>query len=512
MFEWTGNKKIEIASLPYHNKTFYEVSPDGTLLFTYNTLAKQGVLWEIAKLKNRKSDSVEIGTSGKEIYSVAFSPDSRKIAIGYANAGILWDTEGKLIDTLITLNYTERNTKEIRSYGEGNLPQYNFSKDEITAINFSPDGQLVVLGTYRGKVLIWDMAKRKNYIAPIDLKDEFKPGNYLTRVSLSSDNTKLLANTNYGNKIVYYDIDSNMVKKSLVCSDDKSRFDVRIMFSEFLDNNTAISADDMGCIYIWKINADYASINEALTALPILHKTLEEKLAEDSLYIKEILSSGDTSKLDSAASVFSDLAYSEYEYSYDKSAFYENKAKEILKKLVLLSTREIQKKFYLNKIDSLNEGLNAVEHDNEEPDYSIIVERLKENVMILKGLLKQDPTDTTIKTKLSFTYWDLSWNQLFADDYMGAIHSATSGLELNDKNNGIITNMALGYLLNDQYTEAEALYRKYRNERYADKSGRIFKDVFLKDFQDLEAAGIITPDNTELYEKVSKIRAMLLNY
>lgn len=66
-------------------------------------------------------------------------------------------------------------------------------------------------------------------------------------------------------------------------------------------------------------------------------------------------------------------------------------------------------------------------------------------------------------------------------------------LELNPDAQKVETNLALGYLLNDQWSEAEVIYLKWKGQHFPNDS-RLCDDVFLKDIKDLEDAGVTHPD------------------
>jgi tetratricopeptide (TPR) repeat protein len=161
---------------------------------------------------------------------------------------------------------------------------------------------------------------------------------------------------------------------------------------------------------------------------------------------------------------------------------------------------------YANKIISINEKLNAKEQEKNLPNYHLLVKQYSENAQLQEELLKNDPNQ---KSKLSNTYWNLSWYQIFYKDFEGAERSVKKGIELYPLNDGMNTNLALSYLLRKNFTAAEAIYRAYKGKRYSSRS-RYFTDVFLQDLIDLEAAGIISSSDAEIYQEVTKIKAILM--
>ena len=135
-----------------------------------------------------------------------------------------------------------------------------------------------------------------------------------------------------------------------------------------------------------------------------------------------------------------------------------------------------------------------------------LVPRLKENISIKENRFAR--LDTFEIKELSNDYWNLSWYQLFEGDYEGTIKSVNRGMDLNDKNDGMMTNLALAYLLNNRFDEAEALYKKYKGKKYANQQ-RYFTTSFLQDLDDMILAGVIKPTDKTLNEQVGIIRDLL---
>lgn len=105
---------------------------------------------------------------------------------------------------------------------------------------------------------------------------------------------------------------------------------------------------------------------------------------------------------------------------------------------------------------------------------------------------------------LNYDYWySLSFFSLFVEEYATAIEAAEKTLKLNSGQTGVETNLALGYLLNDQWKEATTIYKKRRGQQFpGDPNNRSWNQVFLQDIADLEAAGITHPD-------FAKVKALL---
>ena len=101
-----------------------------------------------------------------------------------------------------------------------------------------------------------------------------------------------------------------------------------------------------------------------------------------------------------------------------------------------------------------------------------------------------------------FGYWSaLSKYAWFAGEAGVAIEAAQKSLELFPENEQVETKLALSYLLNDQWVEAERVYLKWKGKSFPNRSESA-NDIFLKDIAELESAGIRHPD-------FEKVRALL---
>lgn len=105
------------------------------------------------------------------------------------------------------------------------------------------------------------------------------------------------------------------------------------------------------------------------------------------------------------------------------------------------------------------------------------------------------------KMYLSQIYGTLSFFAILNREFKYAQISAEKGLELDDSQTWILTNLALAYLFQDEYKSAEKLYVLLKDQNY---QGTSFKSAFLNDFSDLEKEGISHPD-------IEKIKAILNN-
>ena len=120
---------------------------------------------------------------------------------------------------------------------------------------------------------------------------------------------------------------------------------------------------------------------------------------------------------------------------------------------------------------------------------------------LYQKIVEKDPSKAqSFNADLTQAYNSLAFYKLFEKDFKGAIVAAQNALKHDSSYLVPYTNMALGYLLNNQFSEAELIYKKYKDS---------LRDGFLKDFTDLEEANVITEKDPKIYLHVKKIKAML---
>jgi len=84
-------------------------------------------------------------------------------------------------------------------------------------------------------------------------------------------------------------------------------------------------------------------------------------------------------------------------------------------------------------------------------------------------------------------YGQLAWFALFNRDFQNAMAYAQKGIDIDPAATWIYTNLAHGYLFTDQFQNAESIYFKYSGIKL---SNVYWDEVILKDFQDLQVAGV----------------------
>jgi tetratricopeptide (TPR) repeat protein len=86
-------------------------------------------------------------------------------------------------------------------------------------------------------------------------------------------------------------------------------------------------------------------------------------------------------------------------------------------------------------------------------------------------------------------FFNYSYYALFYNDYEGSIQAAKKSLILKPEKFMVVSNLAIAYILNNQYPEAEKIYKEYR---YKHEPGYVThaQVSFYSDIHTLEKAGI----------------------
>lgn len=106
------------------------------------------------------------------------------------------------------------------------------------------------------------------------------------------------------------------------------------------------------------------------------------------------------------------------------------------------------------------------------------------------------------REKLPGEYTNLSWYQLMARDFAGALASSEAGLKINQSSLPLETNHAHALLFLGRTQEAEAVYLRYRGKKMYPDSDTTWEQVILKDLNDLEKEGLSDPE-------IARVRALL---
>ncbi|MGI8743886.1 MAG: hypothetical protein ACR2NN_15185 [Bryobacteraceae bacterium] len=102
--------------------------------------------------------------------------------------------------------------------------------------------------------------------------------------------------------------------------------------------------------------------------------------------------------------------------------------------------------------------------------------------------------------ELSGKFVGLSWYQLLAKDFPGALASSEAGLKLNPAKRALDTNRTHALLFLGRIKEAEDIYRKHLGQKISQDT---WEKVILDDLKQLEEDGLSSPDFSKVREIVT---------
>ncbi len=121
-------------------------------------------------------------------------------------------------------------------------------------------------------------------------------------------------------------------------------------------------------------------------------------------------------------------------------------------------------------------------------------EMYKEALEICRRLAKDNPK--AYEPDVALTLGNMSFNAIFRQQYAEAEQLAREGLAVDSTQHFIYSNLAASLLLQGKYTEAEPLYRQYKDE---------LKESFLDDFKQFAEAGVIPKEREEDVERIKRM-------
>lgn len=125
----------------------------------------------------------------------------------------------------------------------------------------------------------------------------------------------------------------------------------------------------------------------------------------------------------------------------------------------------------------------------------------KDSVQISQSANTKDENDFTDH---STWFGNISYFMILEKNYSASEYFAIKALKLSPYQSWIKTNLALSLLLQNKYEDAKRIYLELKGKKYPIESSKTFKDVFLKDFDEIEMKGISHPD-------IIKIRSLLID-
>lgn len=112
-------------------------------------------------------------------------------------------------------------------------------------------------------------------------------------------------------------------------------------------------------------------------------------------------------------------------------------------------------------------------------------------------LSREHPEVPRYRSGLARALGNWSYTQLFAGHPQAAIVAAQRALDIDPSHVWMRATLAHGYLLDNQYAKALAIYTEYKDQKemFIDKT---FDEEVLEDFQKLRAKGISHPDMAKI--------------
>ena len=117
-------------------------------------------------------------------------------------------------------------------------------------------------------------------------------------------------------------------------------------------------------------------------------------------------------------------------------------------------------------------------------------------VELCERLTREFPDHAEYRALWAGVEGGLAWIELFARRPREAIAAASRGLEIDPNQVWIRTNLAHGYLFDNQYAKALASYTENKDVKLPD--GRTFAEAVLADFKKLRAKGLDHPDMAKI--------------
>lgn len=471
IFIWNitqGLKILKEFNIGYFSR--YYISPNQKYLISYDGLYK---LWKIDDLRNKKHGKNDYNLFPKNqsfAKTVTFSDDSKKVAF---------------LNDDNTISVYELDNETLAKI------KYDINPSFITA-NFVFNGQAIAGYTTKS-------SNNRIYIRYLQGENALKNPTFINindtsilnvlrsanQLSISTTGKTLLLNSSSGVVVCKlsgtYSFFDNIIDSRDI---NFKKLTIQNNLNACLINDSLVMSINANLkIYLWKIYPDFNNLNDFFSAV---------KLPANNDIITK---SNNATDLRNNAAFYYDKYFSTDEKP-DSSDL--NIAAALYHKLFLLDT--INRHFYISKLFSAYEQLTLIDTklQNSESYFNILISAAKMNKNFNYYL-----------RSLSSFYGSASWYQIKVSNPKLALAYAKYGIRADSTNDFVYTNLALGYLLSHDFTNAEKVYDSLKdvNYRYGVKS---FKKAFTEDFKDLIDIGVINEANREIWEEVKKIKIQIL--
>jgi len=413
-------------------------------------------------------------------YSAKFSPDGKSFLAGsFDKTAKLWDLNGSLLKTFNHDNWvssvafspdgkhilTGSLDKSVKKWNiDGQLENIYYCEDDVYSVAFSPDGRNIAAGLAGGLVKLWHI--NGNLLQVIDPKSV-----QIWSVTFSSDGKYLATGSQTGLKL--FDLKVRLEDLNARDSIEKLSVSQQLKYNltsleEILNSKDDETIGDAADYFMQeaKVNAVSETKNNAIyNAVNLYKKAVEINNSNKTMiglynalsYDFDHNPGKGTSELDK---VYNKLLSSESEADLTESADF------FMNSVSIFDNDTVQIKYYSKAIKFLEKAFGI------------------------------SPSDNT-RESLFRCYDHLSLAYLLIGDYRKALDSAKRGTEIID-DISIYKNLAIAYVFNDQFAEAESIIEKTRHNT---GNYQILKRGILNNMVKLEDAGITHPG----FEKVKEL-------
>ncbi len=150
---------------------------------------------------------------------------------------------------------------------------------------------------------------------------------------------------------------------------------------------------------------------------------------------------------------------------------------------------------YLSSLSSVYESLYDL-------DKGVSVKRRRDHLSkLVEEVYQKHRNNSEAKATLAGECGTIAWHLVLRRKFQESEKFALRGLEIDSSQEWIKINLAHAYLFQGKMKDAEGLYIVLKDKR---QGGRIFKDEVLKDFQELEKAGLSSTGMARIKELIGK--------